>query len=318
MVSIEDEEWKKHPRVAGALQIEKKALDMDSPGLAIMAFRWAATLFGLAASEVPFERYPEQHKQLLQRVMSNVERSDMTRDTTFPEVTAYHSAFFIQLCLDDGHAESLTYHGVPISYEMALDWYRESIKLLQARKRIPKGLGWLEPALLGGQVQVLTALGKIEEVASLRLKLADKYPNSKEYREILLAPAEKLYEAGKYPEAIEAYQAIYNQYPALNAAEDALHAIGCCYERMGDIHRAIIAYENAVEVIPNLKGWSEITYYNLGCVYEKVGEIGKALKAFKQSVVLCKGKRKPDEFPYKESKEWITKIKSKPNVNKPE
>jgi tetratricopeptide (TPR) repeat protein len=318
VVSIEDEEWKDQPRIAGALRIEKRALEMESSGLALMGFKMAATLFGLAASEVSFDRYPEQHKQLLQRVMINVERLETTQDTTFREVTAYHTAFFVQLCLDDGHAEGLTLHGEPISYSMALGWYQESKKLFQSRKRIPKGLRWLEPALLGGQVQVLTALGKLEEATSLRQELADKYPNSKEYREILMAPAEKLYETGKYPEAIKAYQAVYNQYPALNAAEDALHSIGYCYERMGDIHRAIIAYEKAVEVFPNLKGWSELTYYNLGCVYEKVGEIGKALNAFKQSVVLCKGKRKPDEFPYKESKEWIAQLKSRPGVNKPE
>jgi tetratricopeptide (TPR) repeat protein len=126
--------------------------------------------------------------------------------------------------------------------------------------------------------------------------------------------AEQLFhKEGKYAEAIEIYQQVYETYPELNIAEEALTMIGICYDWLGQPEKAIEAYEKAVSEYSDLKGWIESTYFYLGCAYMDTGQKEKALDAFEKCLAAGQGVRKPDQFPLKDARECIAKIKAEQN-----
>jgi len=114
----------------------------------------------------------------------------------------------------------------------------------------------------------------------------------------------------KYADAIAVYQQVYDKFPDLNVAEEALMMIGICHGRLGQPDKAIEAFERAIREYPNLKGWIEATYFYLGCAYMDQGEKEKALEAFENCLAAGEGVRDPDEFPLKHARESINKIKS--------
>ena len=130
-------------------------------------------------------------------------------------------------------------------------------------------------------------------------------------KEVMLDRAEQLYKDKKFDEAIDAYRKIHEAYPDWNYAEHALMMIGICHEKMGRDEEAMKAFEKAIQQYPNLKGFSETTYFYLGEAYVRAGEERKALEAFQKSVELCQGVRDPNAFPYKNAEEWIKKLESR-------
>jgi hypothetical protein len=114
----------------------------------------------------------------------------------------------------------------------------------------------------------------------------------------------------KYAEAIAVYQQVYEKFPDQNIAETALMMIGICYDWLGQSEKAIEAYQKAVSEYPNLKGWIESTWFYLGCAYMDIGENEKALDAFEKCLAAGQGVRKPDQFPLKDARECIAKIKT--------
>ena len=114
----------------------------------------------------------------------------------------------------------------------------------------------------------------------------------------------------KYAEAIAVYQQVYEKFPDMNIAETALMMIGVCYDWLGQPEKAIEAYLKAVSEYPNHKGWSETTYFYLGCAYLDIGQKEKALDAFEKCLVVGEGVRKPEQFPLKDARECIDKIKA--------
>ena len=113
----------------------------------------------------------------------------------------------------------------------------------------------------------------------------------------------------KYVEAIAVYQQVYDKFPDMNIAETALMMIGICYDWLGQPEKAIEAYQKAISEYPNLKGWSETTYFYLGHAYLDIGEKENALDAFEKCLAVGQGVRKPEQFPLKEARECIAKIK---------
>jgi hypothetical protein len=114
----------------------------------------------------------------------------------------------------------------------------------------------------------------------------------------------------KYAEAIAVYQQVYEKFPDMNIAEEALTMIGICYDWLGQPEKAIEAYEKAVSEYPNLKGWSETTYFYLGCAYLDIGRREKALDAFEKCLAAGEGVREPEQFPLKDARECINTIKA--------
>jgi tetratricopeptide (TPR) repeat protein len=95
----------------------------------------------------------------------------------------------------------------------------------------------------------------------------------------------------------------------MNIAETALMMIGICHGRLGQTEKAIEAFQKAVSEYPNLKGWIESTWFYLGCAYMDIGQKEKALDAFEKCLAAGQGVRKPDQFPLKDARENIAKIK---------
>lgn len=130
-------------------------------------------------------------------------------------------------------------------------------------------------------------------------------------RQELLERAQRLYTLRKYEQAIEVYQKVYDKYPKWRHAETALMMIGICYGRMGRNEEAIKALEKAVGEYPDLRGFSESTYFYLGVAYARADRREEALEAFSKSLELSESVRDPDAFPCVEAKDWITKPRMK-------
>jgi hypothetical protein len=113
----------------------------------------------------------------------------------------------------------------------------------------------------------------------------------------------------KYAEAIEVYQQVYDKYREMNVAEEALMMIGLCHHRLAQYDQEIEAYEKAVREYAHLKGWIEATYFYLGSVYMRQGRNDEALEAFESCLKAGEEVRKPDQFPLKEARAYIAKIK---------
>ena len=114
----------------------------------------------------------------------------------------------------------------------------------------------------------------------------------------------------QYAEAIEIYRQVYDKYPDQNVAATALMMIGLCHHRLGQHEEEIEAYERSVREHSHLKGWIESTYFYLGHAYMKQGQQDKALEAFENCLRAGQGVRKPDQFPLKEARQCIERIKS--------
>ncbi len=114
----------------------------------------------------------------------------------------------------------------------------------------------------------------------------------------------------KYTEAIAVYQQVYEKYSDMNVAEEALMMIGLCHRRLGQHEKEIEAYQKAVIEFPNLKGWIESTYFYLGRAYMDIGQKEKALDAFEKCLAAGQGVRRPEQFPLKDARENIAKIKA--------
>jgi TolA-binding protein len=136
-------------------------------------------------------------------------------------------------------------------------------------------------------------------------------------QQALFDQAEQLYKDKKYAEAINVYQSYYERYPKTNNAESALMMIGICLDRLDRKAEAIQALEKATREYPDLKGWSEATYFYLGSFYLDNGEPEKALPTYKRCLELAEGIRDPNRFPCKEAREAIAQIeKQGPEVMK--
>jgi tetratricopeptide (TPR) repeat protein len=141
-------------------------------------------------------------------------------------------------------------------------------------------------------------------------------PPPNEQAKALLDKAEELHKAKNLTEAIAVYNEIYEKYPSWNYAAHALMMIGICYDNMNKKAEALEAFEKAAQAYPDLKGFSETTYFHLGEAYVQANQKEKALEAFKKSVQLCQGVREPNAFPCKQAAEQIAKLESE--TEKPE
>jgi outer membrane lipoprotein-sorting protein len=145
------------------------------------------------------------------------------------------------------------------------------------------------------------------------VKVIDKAKERKEIEEseALSNQAENLFHnEKKYAEALEVYQQVYDRFPELNIAEEALMMIGICHGRLEQPDRAIEAFQKAVSEYPDLKGWIEATYFYLGCAYMDQGQTEEALEAVQKCLTAGEGVRDPDKFPLKNARECIDRIKS--------
>ena len=113
----------------------------------------------------------------------------------------------------------------------------------------------------------------------------------------------------KYAEAIGIYRQVYEKFTDMNIAEESLMMIGLCHRRLGRHDKEIEAYQRAVNEYSNLKGWIEATWFYLGRAYMDIGQKEKALDAFEKCLAAGQGVRKPEQFPLKDARENIAKIK---------
>jgi len=135
-------------------------------------------------------------------------------------------------------------------------------------------------------------------------------PEAEEAGRALFNQAEALFhQEKKYAEAMEIYWQVYNTYPKLNVAEEALMMIGLSHGRLGQQDEAIAILEKAVSEYRHLKGWVDASWFYLGSVYLRTGQEAKALEAFENCLAAGEGVRDPEKFPLKDARAAIAKIK---------
>jgi len=133
--------------------------------------------------------------------------------------------------------------------------------------------------------------------------------DSKESRALFDQGENLFHQEKKYTEAMAIYWQVYDAYPKLNVAEEALMMIGLCHGRLGEHEKAINVFEKAIREYPHLKGWIDSTWFYLGGEYMDIEQKEKALEAFENCLKAGEGVRDPEKFPLKNAREAIAKIK---------
>lgn len=128
-------------------------------------------------------------------------------------------------------------------------------------------------------------------------------------RRDLFDQAESLFREKKYAEAMELYRQVYDMYPTLNIAEEALMMVGICHAALGQHEKAIEVFQRTIREFPNLKGWIEATWFYLGCEYRDAGQKGKAIEAFESCLAAGEGVRDPEKFPLKDAREILAALR---------
>jgi tetratricopeptide (TPR) repeat protein len=111
----------------------------------------------------------------------------------------------------------------------------------------------------------------------------------------------------KYAEAMELYRQIHDRFPHVSMAEESLMMVGICYGHLRQHDKAIETFLQAIKEYP--QGWEGAIQFYLGAAYMRNGQTQEALKAFEACLADAEGKRGPDQFPVKEAREYIVKIK---------
>jgi len=126
--------------------------------------------------------------------------------------------------------------------------------------------------------------------------------------ETLFEQAEQLFHKDKkYAEAIELYQQAYDKYPHVGVGSSSLMMIGCCHSHLGNKEKAIEFCQKAYREFPI--GWEGVIQFYLGGGYMDNGQTKEALAAFEACLADAEGKRSPDQFPVKNAREAIVKLK---------
>ncbi len=124
--------------------------------------------------------------------------------------------------------------------------------------------------------------------------------------------AEQLYKEKKYTEALKLYQQGYEQYGSLNngrVGRDMLYMVGMCYPEIGQFDKMVDTFLKHISEYSHLEG-SDDAHYCLGLAYQELGQIENALEAFEKCVLICEGIREPDQYPLKNARERIERIKA--------
>ncbi|MBN2131225.1 MAG: tetratricopeptide repeat protein [Sedimentisphaerales bacterium] len=128
---------------------------------------------------------------------------------------------------------------------------------------------------------------------------------------VLSDRAERLFMEGKYAASIEVYQQVYDRFPDLTdgvPASTALCMMGSAYRQLGEPAKAVEILQKQLREYGHLEG-RESPYFSLGRAYLDLGDKEKALKAFEDCLAMGKGRRDPDQYPLKQAREYIERIK---------
>lgn len=128
-----------------------------------------------------------------------------------------------------------------------------------------------------------------------------------EATQALFEQAEQLFQDKKYAEAIGYYQQVHDRYPLIGWGSTALMMVGLCHSHLGDYQKAIECYQQAMREFPT--GWEGVIQFYLGAAYMHNGQNREALEALQACLANAEGKRGPDQFPIKDAREYIAKIK---------
>ena len=227
---------------------------------------------------------------------------------------------------------------IGICYDWKGEYEKEIEYLTKAVNEYPNLKGWIEATYFYLGIAYMQVGQKEKALESFEnclimgegIRRSDRFPlkNAREYIKKLENPegaaitnkedqnkartlfnsGEKLFQQKEFAQAIKIYQQVYEQYPQWNIGEEALSMIGICYSNLGQTDKAIEAYEKCVKEYPDLKGWTETTYFYLGCAYFDSGRKEKALESFRDCLVLGDGIHDPDKFPLKDAREYIEKL----------
>jgi len=273
--------------------------DTDNDGQSMSAYRIKVAHTGKEEVTVPAGVFEANHIVLTQLT---------TGYTWFKKRAGHVTDFWV---LDNDIIVRIHRHREP--YELLLAEYTVPAALPGYKGPAPEeevqsAAAALEPSSPPGSSMPKKVSDEKKEAEMLLEKPPSLYTAKQHYEAAavsLLEKADSLYRAKEYSEAIPVYRQIHETYPEWSCASHALMMIGICYNRMGDKEEALKAFEYAVQEYPEMKGFSEATYYYLGESYLQTGQKDKALEVFEKCIELCLGVRDPNEFPYKNAMEKI-------------
>ena len=122
----------------------------------------------------------------------------------------------------------------------------------------------------------------------------------------------QLYKEKKYTEALKLYQQGYEQYGSLNNGRvgwDMLYMVGMCYPEIGRFDKMVDTFLKHISEYGYLPG-SDDAHYCLGLAYQELGQNKKALEAFEKCLLIGEGICEPDQYPLKNARERIGRIKT--------
>jgi tetratricopeptide (TPR) repeat protein len=124
--------------------------------------------------------------------------------------------------------------------------------------------------------------------------------------------AGQLFVEKKFAEALKLYQQGYEQYGSLDngrVGADMLYMVGMCYPEIGQFDKMLDTFLKHISEFSHLEG-SDDAHYCLGIAYEKLGQNEKALEAYEKCLIIGEGIREPDQYPLKNARKRIEKIKA--------
>ncbi|MCX6831518.1 MAG: tetratricopeptide repeat protein, partial [candidate division Zixibacteria bacterium] len=152
--------------------------------------------------------------------------------------------------------------------------------------------------LMSGLPALLTDLGDQPETGRTtrlgQLLLAEK-GSAEDYEDELMKVASAYHDAALYPKAISLYEQLLARD---SGSVDVLSRLGICYTFLGNLEKAIDAFQRAINLSPD----DPTLLHNIGSVYYKRGDYGRSLHLLEQAKKF--GSKNPQTLVYQGLSLW--------------
>ncbi len=139
----------------------------------------AARYYQGIANLTVYEDEPAQHTEYQQKALDHIFEANKNAKPEAATSLAYHVAVYVKSSMQREHAASISLDGVPVSWELALEWCKKAEDLWNSKpeeKRNEKTAEWYPQSSLLLRGKCLMALERTQEALELFDKLKEEYP----------------------------------------------------------------------------------------------------------------------------------------------